>query len=201
MAEVKWMVGVEAPDDELGVLDDLFAAMPAYTRLRLDANGAWDRRTAGRWLGRCADRPIEFVEQPLAPDDRDGLTGLAADFPVTLALDESVSGAASAREWHDRGWRGVFVVKPALFGPLEALASWVERTRADIVLSSAIETALGRAAILRFAVRHALTARAIGFGAGAIFGNRRWDGPDATALLDAGWSDAVDPAALWNALS
>jgi len=197
----KWKVGVEGAEDELGMLDDLLGLLPDYTRLRLDANGAWDRRTAARWLARCAERPIEFVEQPLAPDDPDGLTGLAADFPVSLALDESVTGLAAAREWQGRGWRGVYVIKPALAGPLEALGAWVDDTKADVVISSAIETAVGRAAILRFVLARNLTRRALGFGVGEIFGDRRWDGPVAGSLLDTGWADSVNSAEIWSALN
>ena len=36
-------------------------------KLRLDANGAWTLRQAERWLTRCAERLVEFVEQPVAP--------------------------------------------------------------------------------------------------------------------------------------
>lgn len=198
---LKWKVGVGRAEDELVLLDDLLAMLPAYVRLRLDANGAWDRRTAERWLAACAERPVEFVEQPAAPDDDDLLLGLAEDFPVTLALDESVTGLAAAREWQDRGWRGVFVVKPALAGPLDELTSWIGATKPDVVFSSAIETALGRAQIVRAIFSADLTQRALGFGVGAVFGDRLWDGPGIGPLLDATWGATVNPEELWNATS
>ena len=197
----KWKVGVGAMDDELGILDDLLAALPAYATLRLDANGAWDRRQAAKWLARCAGRPVEFVEQPAKPGDEATLLGLAADYPVTLALDESVTGLAAAQRWQGLGWRGVFVIKPALAGPLEEIATWVAATKADIVLSSAIETALGRSAILHAALSLPLTKRALGFGVDGIFGDRRWDGPLLGAVLDRSWVEAVNPEELWTALN
>lgn len=198
----KWKVGVGEAADELALLDDLLAVLPVHAKLRLDANGAWDRRTAGKWVARCTERPIEFVEQPLAPADEDGLRGLAGDFPVTLALDESVARLADARRWQSEGWPGVFVIKPAIAGPLLELQAWVAATKADVVLSSAIETALGRAAICRFALDHPECARrAPGLGVGEVFGDRRWDGPILGPVLDAGWSQGVNPEELWNALS
>ena len=199
----KWKVGVETPDEELGRLDELLEALPAYAKLRLDANGAWNRRQAERWLGRCADRPVEFIEQPVAPDDEATLHGLAADYPVKIALDESVTQLDEARRWQAEGWPGIFVLKPALAGPLEDLAAWVVANQADVVLSSAIETALGRAAILRFALRHhaVLLRRSPGFGVGEVFGDRRCDGPFLGSELDEGWINAVKPEELWNALS
>jgi O-succinylbenzoate synthase len=195
----KWKVGVGAVDDELALLDDLLALLPAYAKLRLDANGAWDRKTAGKWLERCAERPVEFVEQPVGPQDESTLLGLAEDYPVTLALDEAVTGLVAAQHWLDLGWRGVFVIKPALAGPLDELAAWIAKAKADVVLSSAIETALGRAAILRAALAHPLTTRALGFGVGEVFGDRLWDGPMLGPVLDQGWLEGVNEAALWEA--
>lgn len=196
----KWKVGVGRAEEELPVLDDLLAQLPAYARLRLDANGAWDRRTAERWLERCAECPVEFVEQPAAPAEVDLLLGLAQDYPVTLALDEAVANLAAARDWQARGWPGVFVLKPAIAGAWSDVAAWIRTTQADVVFSSALETALGRAQIVRrLAAGDGLTRRALGFGVGELFGDRRWDGPPVGPLLDAAWSDATDPLALWNA--
>lgn len=196
----KWKVGVGAVDNELGLLDDLLAHLPGHARLRLDANGGWTRQQAERWLARCADRPVEFVEQPVAPADEDALLGLAGDYPVKLALDESVVRLADARRWQSLGWPGVFVVKPALAGPLAELAEWILATKADVVLSSAIETAPSRAAILRAALSQPLTTRALGFGTGEIFGDRRWDGPVIGPLADASCLAADPGEELWAAL-
>lgn len=195
----KWKVGVERPEEEMPLLDELLARLPAYAKLRLDANGAWSNRDATRWLEFCAERPIEFVEQPVM--NVDALLGLAEDYPVKLALDESVSHLAAAREWQARGWRGVFVIKPALAGPLDELVAWARETKPDLVLSSAIETALARAQVLRVAFAEKLTERPLGVGVGEIFGDRTWDGPAVGPLLDASWCDRVNPEALWNAAS
>ncbi|MBA4138656.1 MAG: o-succinylbenzoate synthase [Opitutus sp.] len=195
----KWKVGVGRAEEEMPLLDELVAELPGYAKLRLDANGAWTTRDATRWLALCAERPVEFVEQPLM--DADTLLGLAADFPVKLALDESVTGLAAAREWQERGWSGVFVIKPALAGPLEELVAWTKTTKPDLVLSSAVETALARAQILRVALAENLTSRPLGFGIGGLFGDRPWDGPVTGPLLDVSWCDGVNPEELWNAAS
>ncbi|HVT74528.1 MAG TPA: o-succinylbenzoate synthase [Lacunisphaera sp.] len=196
----KWKVGVVDADEELGVLDELLEELPAHARLRLDANGAWNRRQAARWLERCADRPVEFVEQPVAPSDPDALLGLAADYPVKLALDESIVRLDEARAWQERGWTGVFVIKPALAGPLSDLVAWVDASKADVVLSSAIETAVGRAAILGAALAGGLTTRALGFGTGPVFADPTWDGLELGPLVDAGVLAAGQGEALWGRL-
>lgn len=195
----KWKVGVARPEEELPLLDDLLARLPSYAKLRLDANGGWSNRDATRWLEFCAERPIEFIEQPVM--NADALLGLAEDYPVKLALDEAVTGLAAAREWQSRGWPGVFVLKPALAGPLDELVAWARETKPDLVFSSAIESALARAQILRAIFAAKLTERPLGFGVGEIFGERVWDGPAIGPLLDATWCEQVNPEALWNAAS
>jgi O-succinylbenzoate synthase len=189
-------------DQELGLLDELSAVLPAYAKLRLDANGAWTRRQAERWLARCAERPVEFLEQPVAPADVDSLMGLAQDYPVKLALDESVVRLEEARKWQALGWPGVFVIKPALAGSLGELAGWATKTKADVVVSSAIETVLGRSAVLNFArIQPDLLRRAPGFGVGEVFGDHRWDGPFTGPVLDDNWNADFNPEKLWTALA
>jgi O-succinylbenzoate synthase len=115
-------------------------------------------------------------------------------------LDESVVRLAEARRWQGLGWPGVFVLKPALAGPLVELAGWILATQADVVFSSAIESALGRSAILRLALTQSLTKRALGFGTDGIFADRSWDGPVIGPLADAACIAANPGEELWNAL-
>ncbi|MEI6106273.1 MAG: o-succinylbenzoate synthase [Opitutae bacterium] len=197
----KWKVGVFPVDEELGILDDLLSRLPAPAKLRLDANAAWTSRQAERWLARCAECPIEFVEQPVAPAEEDALLGLAGDYPVKLALDESVVRLAEARRWQALGWPGVFVLKPALAGPLAEVIAWIAATSPDVVISSALETALARTEILRAVLSQPLTKRALGFGLGAVYGDRRWDGPLLGPLADASCLAPNPGEEIWNALN
>lgn len=215
----KWKVGVGDPGDELAMLDDLCARLPPGAKLRLDANGAWDRRQAERWLERCAERPVEYVEQPCgvegaAGDARrrqgeDRLLGLAADFPTPLALDESLVGDGDLERWMGLGWPGVWVVKPLLFADLDDAIERLARARARVVFSSALETAVGARRALRAAFAwpgengHDGTAvhRALGFGVGPLFQDARFEGPSLAPFLRAEDVERLDPGAAWNALS
>lgn len=207
----KWKVGVGDHMDELGLLDDLCAALPDGARLRLDANGAWDRRQAERWLERCAERPVEFVEQPcLAPPDAsdreqrrvdDVLRGLANDYPTPVALDESVAGNKDIERWLGDGWPGVFVVKPSLIADLDAALVALTAARAKVVFSSALETALGASHALRAAFRWGGEVRAVGFGVWPLFADARFNGPAAAPFIR--WEDIarIKLEAIWTALS
>jgi O-succinylbenzoate synthase len=200
----KWKVGVGAPADELALLDDLCAKLPGGARLRLDANGAWDRRAAERWLGRVASLPVEFIEQPIAAGAggaEDLLLGLAGDYPTPLALDESVIADGDVERWLNAGWPGFFVIKPALLAdPAGALAK-LEKAKARVVFSSALETAVGAQAALRHAFAWEGEPRALGFGVWPLFQDTRCDGPPAAPFLHAAEVDRLNPEAVWTALS
>ena len=200
----KWKVGVADIADELPLLDDLIAELPNGAKLRLDANGAWDRRRAERWLERCAERPVEFVEQPIAVDakgSQDLLLGLAGDYPTPIALDESVVSAGDVAHWLDLGWPGVFVLKPALLGDASAMIARLEKAKSAVVFSSALETAVGARAALRLAFAFGGESRALGFGVWPLFQDRRFDGPYLAPFIRAQDVLAVDEEAVWNALS
>ena len=226
----KWKVGVGDVVDELALFDDLCAALPSGAKVRLDANGAWDRRKAERWLERCAERPVEFVEQPCFVDavagktaqrrNDDVLLGLAQDYPTPIALDESIVSDDEVEQWIGAGWPGVFVVKPSLLGDVAGCLAALERARASVVFSSALETAVGAKSALRTAFAWAGTpapeaggvaaaqtqgpesrARALGFGVWPLFADSRFDGPVAGPYLRLEDVERLNPEAIWNALS
>lgn len=211
----KWKVGVGDIDEELGLFDDVCGSLPSGAKLRLDANGAWDRRRAERWLDRCADRTVEFVEQPgpaaLGPAARrparevgkemDLLLGLANDFPTPIALDESLVGMGDVERWISAGWPGVFVVKPLLLGDVTEALARLHKAKAPVVFSSALETAVGARAALRLAFAWPGEPRALGFGVWPLFADARVDGPAAAPFVRAGDLDRIDSEAAWNALT
>jgi O-succinylbenzoate synthase len=201
----KWKVGAGDAADELALLDDVCAALPPGSKLRLDANGAWDRRRAELWLERCAARPVEFVEQPIAAEARgadDLLLGLAEDYPTPIALDESLLGGDAVDRWLGAGWPGIFVLKPSLLGDAaEPLARLGKAAGDRVVFSSALETAVGARAALRAAFAWPGKARALGFGVWPLFADGRLDGPASAPFIRVADVDRIDAEAVWNALT
>lgn len=200
----KWKVGVGDSAGELAILDDLCGELPSCGRLRLDANGAWDRRRAEKWLARCADRPVEYVEQPTAADARgadDLLLGLAGDYPTPIGLDESIAGSESVERWLAAGWKGVYVIKPSLLAdPGDSLRK-LEAAGASVVFSSALETAVGARSSLRTAFAWKGPPRALGFGVWPLFADPRLDGPTAAPQVRRQDVERLDPDLVWTALS
>jgi O-succinylbenzoate synthase len=138
----KWKVAAAGDDDERVLLEQLLARLPAGSRLRLDANGGWDRATAWQWAERLAEDPrLEWLEQPLAPADLPGLQELARRVPV--ALDESLQHDPALR----RHWPGWQVRRPAVEGdprPLLAALQQGGGGASAVVLSTAFETGIAQ---------------------------------------------------------
>ncbi|HEY9155038.1 MAG TPA: o-succinylbenzoate synthase [Opitutaceae bacterium] len=199
----KWKVGVGDLADELSLAEDLLGKLPPGAKLRLDANGAWNHRQAQKWLERAADWPIEFLEQPIAPDARgfeDTMLGLAADYPTPLALDESIATGAHVTRWIELGWRGFFVIKPALLGNVEVTLTRIQKATTNFVFSSALETAVGAKRTLQIALDHGEAGRAIGFGVWPLFADPRLNGPTLAPFLRREDVERLDVNAAWKVL-
>ncbi|WP_411868474.1 o-succinylbenzoate synthase [Vulcanococcus limneticus] len=180
---VKWKVAATDDGLERRLLEQLLAGLPAGARLRLDANGGWDRATAGAWADRLAGDPrLEWLEQPLAPADQAGLEALAARLPV--ALDESL------RQWPAlmASWPGWQVRRPVLEGDPRPLLAELAAGRPRLMLSTAFETGVGRRLLGHLAALQA-------------------EGPTPTAPgLAPGWRPegllfSADPQRAWEALA
>ncbi len=136
---VKWKLAAHPDPLERRLLEELLALLPSTARLRLDANGGWDRPTATAWADRLAGEPrLEWLEQPLPAGDQEGLDALAQRIPV--ALDESLRVDPSLRQ----RWAGWQVRRPALEGDPRPLLAELRAGRPRLMVSTALETGIGR---------------------------------------------------------
>jgi o-succinylbenzoate synthase len=134
-------------------------------RLRIDANGAWSTPQAHAALEALAGFDLDYVEQPLAADDIDGLAALRREALVRIAADESVASERGALQLLASGAVDVVVLKPAtLGGPARALeiAAQARQGGVEVVFSHTFEGAVG--------ARHALHCAAAWGDAAAVHG-------------------------------
>lgn len=135
---VKWKVAAMDADLEWTLLSMLLDRLPPEARLRLDANAGWDRSEADRWAGVLEGDPrLDWLEQPLAVDDLQGLMDLTKRVPV--ALDESLLKQPALRE-HWQGWQ---VRRPLLEGDPRRLLRQLQEGRPRLVFSTVFETGIG----------------------------------------------------------
>ena len=127
--------------------------------------------------------------------------GLAGDFPTAIALEESLVSDGDVERWLGIGWSGVFVVKPSLLSDPAAAVARLAAAKAEVVFSSALETAIGARAALRTAFEWTGTRRALGFGVWPLFAESRFDGPYATPFCSRAEVERINPETIWNALT
>lgn len=123
-------------------------------RLRGDANGAWSVRDAFAALEAFAPFDLEYVEQPVAAHDIDGLAELRRHAAVKVAADESVASEHGMQRLLAAGAADVVVLKPAsLGGPGRALelASLARQAGMRVVFTHAFESAIGARHVLHCA--------------------------------------------------
>jgi o-succinylbenzoate synthase len=130
------------------------AAVGPDVRLRLDVNGVWDLDAAEERLAAIAHFDIEYVEQPLAPDDFDGLAELRRRVQVPIAADEAAASVQAVRALLAAEAVDVLVVKPARVGGPAAVAEIAQRAAergVPVVISTLFESGIGIAAALAMA--------------------------------------------------
>ncbi|MBN3899688.1 MAG: o-succinylbenzoate synthase [Nostoc sp. NOS(2021)] len=173
----KWKIGVYAIADELEIFESLIHTLPAFTKLRLDANGGLSYEEANLWLWTCDNLKangelapeIEFIEQPLPVEQFQQMLELSMSYETAIALDESVATLGQLAACYQQGWRGIFVIKPGIVGSPSRLRKFCHQHQIDTVFSSVFETAIARLAALQLAAELSRNNRAIGFGIDHFF--------------------------------
>ncbi|MBD2245135.1 o-succinylbenzoate synthase [Nostoc sp. FACHB-888] len=173
----KWKIGVYAIADELEIFESLIQTLPAFTKLRLDANGGLSYDEANLWLRTCDNfkanpelpLEIEFIEQPLPVEQFQQMLELSMSYKTAIALDESVATLGQLTACYQQGWRGIFVIKPGIVGSPSRLRKFCQQHQIDTVFSSVFETAIARQAALQLAAELSRNNRAIGFGIDHFF--------------------------------
>ncbi|MEG4942803.1 o-succinylbenzoate synthase [Microcoleus sp. F4-D5] len=177
----KWKIGVAAIEEELKIFQQLIQVMHNLCDresafLRLDANGGLSYSQAKTWLEACDkvkatdfSASIEFLEQPLPVTQFQEMVELNAIYATPIALDESAANLDRIQECYSQGWRGIFVIKPAISGSPSQLRKFCQTHNIDAVFSSVFETKIGRQAALNLATQLSLNKRALGFGTDSWF--------------------------------
>jgi o-succinylbenzoate synthase len=123
-------------------------------KIRLDANGGWKEPEAEQAIARFSPYRIELLEQPVEARDLAGLARLSAASPIPIAADEALSGGRATNEIFACYAASVLVLKPAALGGLRASQRIAARARAvgwGVVVTSALDSAIGLAAALQLA--------------------------------------------------
>jgi O-succinylbenzoate synthase len=136
--------------------------------VRVDANGGWTVEQAVRAAAALtADGPLEYLEQPCATVDE--LAALRRRIDVPIAADESIRKADDPLAVVRAGAADVAVLKVAPLGGVSALLDIAAQIDIPVVISSALDSAVGIAAGLTAAAALPQLRHACGLGTGRLF--------------------------------
>ncbi len=140
---LKIKVGTDADEPILRAVRDVAPEVV----LRADANAGWTPREALEGIAMLRDFGVEFVEQPVPPEDHEGLASVHARSALPIIADESCLVASDIPGLSDRV-DGINIKLSKCGGPREALRM-IHTARAcglEVMLGCMLETTLGIAA-------------------------------------------------------
>ena len=143
---IKWKVGIEENKKEEYLLNRILNELPKNYKLRIDANGGWTREVANRWAEILKNNNnLDWLEQPLAPEDFEGHRKLNEKIPI--ALDETLLQFPEFIE----SWDGWQIRRPSQErNPMKLMEDLIKYKRM-ISISSSFETGIGRRLLFHFA--------------------------------------------------
>ncbi len=133
------------PARDAEIIRRVRALAPAKV-LRVDANAAWSPKAAVRMSAVCDEAGVEFVEQPVAAGDVDGLRFVRAHGALPVVADESCVTAADAARLAAAGAVDGVNLKLSKCGGLREALRIVAVARAHgllVMCGCMIETSLG----------------------------------------------------------
>ncbi len=142
---IKLKLGTAEPAAELAQLYILLEQMNPSTRLRLDANQAWNSQQAAYFIDGLQGLPVESLEEPLRVPALADLEKLQRRTSIPLAMDESIPGTG-AKVLIQSGIIRRLVLKPMVLGGLQSAMDIAEQARQagmDCVVTSVLESAAG----------------------------------------------------------
>ena len=161
-AKVKVAESGQTLDDDVARVDAVRALVPT---VRVDANGAWtvDQAVAAA----AALGPLEYLEQPCATVDE--LAELRRRVDVPVAADESIRKAGDPLAVVRAGAADIAVLKVAPLGGISAMLKIAAQIDVPVVVSSALDSAVGIAVGLAAAAALPNLNHACGLGTGRLF--------------------------------
>ena len=166
---LKLKVGGAAPREDEARLRALREAVGPEIRIRVDANQAWSVEEAIETLRTLSAYDLEYAEQPVGADDIEALARVREASPVRIAADEAVRNKSSAETILYTSAADILILKPMALGGLRearAVLNAAEDRNIPVVVTSLVESAIGRAAAIHFAASLGPTRYAHGLATG-----------------------------------
>jgi L-alanine-DL-glutamate epimerase-like enolase superfamily enzyme len=116
--------------------------------LRVDANAAWDLETALKLIPQLKELGVEFVEQPLAKDNWDGMKTLYKESPLPLFADEACVFESDVEKCKDH-FHGINIKLTKCSGitPALRMINHARELNLNVMIGSMNESTIGSATV------------------------------------------------------
>ncbi|MFD2200710.1 o-succinylbenzoate synthase [Shivajiella indica] len=144
--------------------------------LRVDANGAFDPKSAMEKLEILSRFDLHSIEQPIRQGQIQVMASLCRSTPLPIALDEEligVNGEEGKRNLLETVLPQFIILKPTLVGGLQSCMEWIsiaESLEIGWWITSALESNIGLNAISQFTSTFSVTMPQ-GLGTGQLYQN------------------------------
>lgn len=147
---LKIKIGLLPVVEEIGKIKAWLQNLDISSKVRLDANGALSMDELKLWSDEFStEKRIEYLEQPVSDEFREGLFEFSKHSKLPLALDETIVAMGSPYAAKDNGWNGFYVVKPTLLPDWNLTLKFAKENPATTVFSTVYESPFGYEALVR----------------------------------------------------
>ena len=142
---LKIKVGRNDFEEDLRTIDEIRKAVGKAIKLRIDANGKWEKEEALQNLTALEQFNIEYAEQPVK--ELNDFLFLKDKTKIPLAADESLRTIEDAYEIISDGSASFLILKPMILGgiiPTLKIADLAKGNKIKCVVTSSFENMVGR---------------------------------------------------------
>ncbi|MFW5750341.1 MAG: mandelate racemase/muconate lactonizing enzyme family protein [Planctomycetota bacterium] len=167
-------------DKALAQARTLREAVGPAIALHIDAQGLWDRDRAKSFVVRSRSLDLAVLEQPLPPDDLEGLAALRRQSTVPIAVDESVRQASDVARVAAKEAADIVMLKPSAIGGWRPSLQATELARSlhmHVITASFMDGSIGRALASHIAAALGCSDRDQGLATGGLLEHDLTDAP------------------------
>ena len=148
-SSLKLKVGFGEGDRDIEMVAAVREEIGPEPKLRVDVNGNWSVPQAIKKIRTLEPFGLEYVEQPVSPDDFLGLEMVSRSVAVPLGIDEPITNV-EVIDWLLKTHPvGIFILKLGRFGNIDKLIEGIKLisvSKKNPVVTSSLESGVGLAA-------------------------------------------------------
>ena len=170
------------PDSLITALKELNLKFPDIS-FRIDANQSWPLNRSLQIIEGFTGLNVEYIEEPVQVSSAMDYSNLVNESPIPIALDESINSMEILEKALQLLENAVFILKPMLFGDIFRISETISGNRGPlqrIVVTTALESAVGRNMVNTIAAIVGDSGLAHGLNTGDLFQNDLYPLPAAS---------------------